>query len=310
MVARLETFSGSLADIRAFCTVVDFGTMSAAAKELVETKGSVSRRIARLEASIGIKLLARSPRAVSILDEGFEFYEKASAALALLDEARETVRTSQDVLRGSIRVTASHDVAAEILPGLIARFRKKHPQINFEVIASDSTLDLTTNRIDLALRVKVGDLADSPYQAALLADVNIGLFASPTYLKGQRRVEMPSDLASQELILSRERPGPSHILLTRGQEEVRLALRPSIRASDFACVVRLAVAGAGIAFMPTMLAGEWIARRELVQLLPEWGFRGPKLYALTAARRQMPARVREFRNFLALTLRPFRSGST
>jgi DNA-binding transcriptional LysR family regulator len=309
MVAKMETFSGSLDDIRAFCAVVDFGTMSAAAKELVETKGSVSRRIARLEASIGIKLLARSPRAVSVLDAGFEFYEKAAAALTLLDDARETVRRSQEVLRGSIRITASHDVATEILPGLIVAFREIHPQINFEVIASDATLDLTTNRIDLALRVKVGDLADSAYQATLVADSNIGVFAAPMYLREQRSVETPGDLTSQELIFSRERPGITHISLMRGEEEIRLTLRPSIRASDFSCVARLAVAGAGVALMPTMLADGWIERRLLVRLLPDWEFRGPKLYALTASGRQMPARVREFRDFVAHTLRPFKPGS-
>lgn len=304
MVVKSETFSGSLEDIRAFCAVVDFGTMSAAASELVETKGSVSRRIARLEQAIGIKLLARSPRAVRVLDAGYEFYEKATAALSLLDDAREMVRKSQDMLRGSIRITAPHDMAAEILPELIVRFRKQHPQIDFEVIASDDALDLTSNRIDLALRVKLGDLADSAYHAAFIADLNMGVFASPLLLREQQAMEKPEDLLSQDFILPRDRPGLKYFTMTCGQEKFSLALRPTIRASDFACVLRLAVAGAGVAVLPSILAAGWVGRGELLQLIPEWEFRGPKLYALTAPGREMPARVREFRDFVASTLKP------
>ena len=149
----------------------------------------------------------------------------------------------------------------------------------------------------------MGDPADGAHQALYVADADFGVFASPSYLARHPAVQAPEDLVARALIFSRERPGRTHLSLMRGQEEFRFALRPAIRASDFACVARLAVAGAGIALLPTMLARGWIDRGELLRLIPAWEFRGPKLYALTAPGRKMPARVRAFRDFAVQALR-------
>jgi DNA-binding transcriptional LysR family regulator len=298
MVVKTETFSGSLDDVRAFCAVVDFGSISAAARELAETKGSVSRRITRLENTLGTKLLARTSRAVSALNEGLEFYEKAAAAITLLDDAREDVRKSRDVLRGAIRVTAPLDIATEILPDLIVEFRKQQPLITVEILATDAKLDLTANRIDIALRVIPGEVPDSEYQAVLVTELDFGVFAAPSYLVGKPSVAVPQDLTIHDLILPRDRPGMSHMTLTCTTRVEKVALRPVLRASDFACILRLVVSGAGVAPLPAPIASRWVDDGALVRLLPDWHIYRLKLYAISAPGRQMSARVRELRDFI------------
>jgi DNA-binding transcriptional LysR family regulator len=138
MVDDTETIGGSLEDLRAFCAVAEFGTVSSAARQLGETKGSVSRRLSRLEQRLGVALLARTPRAVSLTEEGAAFYAKSHEALALLDDAAEGARQSRTMPSGHLRVTAPVDFGMDVLPELVVRFRARHPQITVELLLTDA----------------------------------------------------------------------------------------------------------------------------------------------------------------------------
>src|SRR5690625_2882886 len=133
MVDETETLGGALEDIRAFCAVVELGSISGAAQHRGETKGAVSRRISRLEQRLGTLLLSRTPRAVTATEEGLAFHAKARDALDLLDDAAESARQSQAIPRGRLRVTAPHDLGLELLPPLMTRFRAEHPQIAIDL---------------------------------------------------------------------------------------------------------------------------------------------------------------------------------
>ncbi len=298
MVAKSETFLGSLEDLRAFCAVVDFTTISAAARHLGETKGSVSRRIARLEKALGVVLLARTSRAVMPSKEGLEFYHRCVTAISLLDEAAGVIRNSKSVLRGTIRMTAPIDIAVEVLPEIIAAFRKSQPEIQVEIVATDAVLDLTANGIDLALRAGPGSLPDTAYQAPVVARGTIGIFAAPDYFIGRQLPQSPSDLTCYDLVLPRERPNLKHVVLSNGIREEKVALRAAVRASDLACVLRLVIAGTGVALLPTIITKRWLERGYLLRLLPDWEWSGFTLHAVTASGEHLPARVRAFRDFL------------
>jgi len=215
MVDRMETIGGAIEDVRAFCAVVEFGTVTAAARQLRETKGSISRRLSRLESRLGAMLLARTPRAVTPTEEGTAFYAKASEALRWMDDAAEGARQSQDVLSGHLRVTAPVDVGMDVLPNLVVQFRKLHPQINVELLITDASLDLAANRIDLALRASVETLPDMGYRASKITDFHIGLYAAPEYLAANGSgPNMPSALTEYTWVLSRQSPGAAELLLT------------------------------------------------------------------------------------------------
>src|SRR6478735_1918623 len=245
MVARTETFRGGLDDVRAFCAVVDLGTVTAAAASLRETKGSVSRRISRLEAALGATLMARHPRAVSPTAEGLAFYAKAQASLTLLDEAAETARDARTVPAGHLRITTSIDFGIEVMPEIVASFREAYPQITVEMLNTDARLDLAANRIDLALRL--GGAEETGYRALVLATLAVGLYAAPAYLLRRPAPSDLADLQDHDLILARERFGTAGLPLTDGQGRTEsLVLSPAIRVSDFATAHRLTLAGAGI----------------------------------------------------------------
>lgn len=302
MVAQSETFGGRLDDVRAFCAVVDHGTVTRAADAIRETKGSVSRRISRLEAALGATLLARTPRAVSPTAEGLAFHARAQESLAILDEALETAREARTVPRGHLRVTTSIDFGVEVMPELVASFRRLYPQITIELIVTDARLDLAANRIDLALRLGP-DTPDSGYRAPILAVPSIGLYAAPGYLARRPAPPDLAGLAEHDVILPRERPGAALFLLTDGEgREERIALRPAIRATDFATVLRITAAGAGIGFVPGLVAAGSVLSGALVRVLPHWRRRGGALRAMSLAGRELPARVRLFREHVRTEL--------
>lgn len=303
MVDTAETLDGSLEDLRAFCAVVEFGTVSAAARLLGETKGGVSRRLSRLERRLGVALLARTPRAVSPTGEGAAFYAKAREGLSLLDDAAEAARRSRSVPRGHLRVTAPMDIGIDVLPALVVSFRRAHPQITVELLLTDAPLDLASNRVDLALRATPGDLPDMGYRAAAVAAFRIGLYAAPAYLAARGRPEAPSDLSGHDLVTAREAVGAAQMVLAdrRGRTE-RVVARPAIRTTDYASIRRIAVAGGGIAPIPDLVAAASVASGALERVLPDWSSGEARLHAISLGGREPPARVRVFREFVRAKL--------
>ncbi len=306
MVDESETIGGALEDVRAFCAVAEFGTVSAAARQLDETKGSISRRVSRLERRLGVRLLARTPRAVTPTEEGMAFFAKAREALTWLDDAVEGARQSQEVPRGHLRVTAPVDLGMDVLPDLVVRFRAQHPQITVELLLTDAPLDLAANRVDLALRASVGDLPNMAYRASVLTRLRISLYAAPAYLAAHGSPDTPAALAAHDLVVSREFAGAAQLRLTghRGHTHEVLA-RPVIRTSDYASVLRLTAAGGGIGPVPDLVAAASVAAGTVVPVLPEWSVSAGALYAISLSGRDAPARVRAFRDFMRTALASF-----
>lgn len=303
MVEDSETIGGALEDLRAFCTVIEFGTVSAAARQLGETKGSISRRLSRLERRLGTALLARTPRAVTATEEGTAFYAKAREALALLADAVESARQSQSKPQGHLRVTAPIDFGMDVLPHLIVQFRDLHPQISVELLLTDARLDLAANRIDLALRASAEALPDMGYRASNLIDFHVCLYAAPSYLAVRGIPAVPAEIAGHDLVVARELVGAATLPLThrRGRCDP-VAARPVIRATDYASVHRLVLAGGGIGAIPDIVAARSVAAGALQRVLPDWTVAAARLHAISLGGRDAPARVRVFRDFMRSAL--------
>lgn len=297
---------GSLVDIRAFCAIVDFGTVSAAARELGETKGGISRRVSRLERRLGTALLARTPRAVTPTEEGTAFHARARDALALLADAGEEVHAARSVPRGNLRVTAPIDIGIDVLPDLIAGFRRQYPQITVELLLTSAPLDLATHRIDLALRATSGELPDMDYRAAPLLDFAIRLYASPAWLAARDAPTEPADLDGHDLVMPQDYgagAAPLTLRSARGRIET-VPVRPVIRTGDYASVHRIVRAGGGIGPLPEIVAAPALAAGELQAVLPEWSAGSARLHAISLRGREAPARVRLFRDYVRAALQP------
>ena len=299
MVNESETLGGSLEDLYAFCAVIEFGTLSAAARERGETKGSISRRLSRLEQRLGVALLARTPRSVSATEEGTAFYLKARDALALLADASANARAAQDVPAGHLRLTAPLDLGVGVLPLLLTRFRAQYPQIDIELLLTDTPLDLSAHRIDLALRATPGNLPDMSYRASALVNFRIALYCSPDYLIGREPPGQPTQLAEHQLLACRERVGATNLQLNDGRgRDANLTLKPVMRTSDYASALQLLCNGVGIGPLPDLIARQSLIRGELVAILEDWQVATGTLYAISLGGAQAPARVRLFREFL------------
>ncbi len=294
---------GSLDDLRAFCAVIDFGTVSAAARELGETKGGISRRVSRLERRLGTALLARTPRAVTPTEEGTAFHARARDALALLADASEEIQAARSVPRGNLRVTAPIDIGIDVLPDLIAGFRREYPQITVELLLTSTPLDLATHRIDLALRATGGDLPDMDYRAAPLLDFAIRLYAAPGWLAARDEPTEPAELASHDLVMPRDYGAAAPLTLrsARGRTET-VPVRPVIRTGDYASVHRILRAGGGIGPLPDIIAAPAVAAGELRTVLPDWSAGSARLHAISLRGREAPARVRLFRDYVRAAL--------
>ena len=295
-----QLMGGSLEDLRAICAVMEFGTVSAAARTMGETKGGVSRRLSRLERRLGVALLARTPRAVSPTEEGLAFFEKVRESLRLLDDAAEVAQAARTIPRGHLRVTASIDFGMDVLPEILVRFRRLHPQITVELLLTDVALDLAAHRIDLAIRATPDELPDMGYRASVLASFGVFLHASPGYLEEHGTPSIPADLIGHDLIVSEAfGQATQQLQLTnrRGRSE-SIVLRPVVRSTDYASVLRLAAAGGGIAPLPQPVATRALATGEICAVLPEWAVTRARVHALSLGGREAPARVRVFKEFL------------
>lgn len=304
-VAQSETTPPyQLADLVAFLRVADHGSFSRAAGVLRESKGSVSRRISRLEAQLGARLFQRTSRSVALSEAGAEFRVAAQAALETLEQAAQRVRRTQDEPEGTLRLTAPEDVGTHVVPGLIRPFLAAHPRVRVEMVATDSVLDLHAHRLDVALRAAVV-LADSGYVAVRLMPIEAGLYASPGYLaaagvprrgvaalgEGHRLVLRDGDVRADRLWLrDPAAPAPEH-----------LTARPVFQASGYSEVMAAAEEGLGIGFLPVLITRRAVAEGRLKRVLPRFGASGAFLF-LVHARGLLPARVRAFRDHVRSVL--------
>jgi DNA-binding transcriptional LysR family regulator len=292
----METYD--LADLRAFCLVADVGSITSAAHTLGETKGSVSRRITRLERALGVMLLRRSPRRVEPTEDGAAYRARAGKALELLEDADAALRDTGAAPSGHLRVTAPIDLGATLLAPIITAFVEAYPAVSVEMVLTEQVLDFDGHQIDVAFRA-AASLPDSSLVAHKLLDLAVGLYAAPAYLAGAAPLETPDALAEHRQLLHRSANahGVLHLQPATGSV-VQVRVRASILASDFSFLRAAALAGGGVAPLPSFLVTDDVAAGRLVRVLPTFGSVGTPLFLLTQGARFPSPKVRAFRAFV------------
>jgi DNA-binding transcriptional LysR family regulator len=287
-----------LSDIAVFVKVVETGGFSAAARARHEPKSSVSRRVARLERSLGTRLLHRTTRSVALTEAGATYFKRAARALTDLDEAAGAALAAQEEPRGTIRMTAPPDVGNELLPFLLTEFVALYPHVHVETDLSADTPNLVEGGFDIALRGSRGN--DEALATTKLQDTAFRLYAAPRYLERFAAPDGPAGLADHMCVLFRGRGGKCIWQLRSGTEEVDVAVTGAISANDLSFVRRAAVAGAGIALLPELVGAESVAAGELVPVLSGWSAGGAPLFLVYPSRQHLPLRIRALRDhFLA-----------
>jgi DNA-binding transcriptional LysR family regulator len=286
--------------VAAFVRVVEAESFTAAAQLLGLPKSSVSRSVARLEEDLGVRLLQRTTRRLHLTDAGSAFYQKARGALSALEEAALTAADLGHEPRGTVRLTAPVDLG-QFLAEPLTRFCREHPQIQVDLVLTARIVDMIREGFDLALRAS--RLKDSSLIARKVGSFADGLYAAPAYLKRQGTPTTLAELAGHECILFRARAGRSTWTLRGPKGEEHVDVAGSINVDDMSFIVHAAEAGAGIAYLPHVLAARSVAAKRLVRILQEHCRIHADLSLVLPTGRHVPTRVALLRDFLLEALK-------
>lgn len=294
-------------EMQVFLRVVEAGSFSEAARLLLMTPSTVSKLIGRIEARLGVRLLERSTRRLSLTSEGQVYYEKSLALLAELDEIERDLSQGAASAGGTVRVNASVAFGTLALEPLLPAFWAAHPNIVIDLSLSDEIIDLYLDRTDIAFRI--GTLQDSTMIARRIGIARRKIVASPDYLERHGIPRQVEDLARHNCLgFNFRRAAPVWPLKESGRIVDR-AVAGSLFANNGETVRRMAVAGVGLARLGDYHAREDIAAGRLVEVLAD-AVDGDieEVHALYLGGPRLPHRVRIFLDFVCPRLQAFLDG--
>ena len=295
----------SLRGILNFTRAAELGSFAAAARELGVSAVAVSQNISRLEAALGVRLLARSTRALSVTPEGEAFLEQCREPLAALDAACQNAHDDARLASGLVRASLVSPVAFLYLVPLLPMFFKRYPQIRLELELSEDSSPLISKRFDVGIRV--GAMQDADFVARALGPLRLPLCASPDYLAAHGVPASLDALAApgQDLLAlqvsGQAQPMP-FILQARSDGARALQLLPTagkcrLACNDYRSLLHACTSGLGIAQLPQPLVLESLRSGALRCVLPAHAPEGWQLFIHFPSRKQLPARVRAFVDF-------------
>jgi DNA-binding transcriptional LysR family regulator len=271
--------------------------MVRAAEALALTPSGVGRAIARLEARVGVRLLERTTRSMTLTDEGRRFYEEVGPHLDGIEQAAMHASGSAAVVRGRLRVNVDPFFSRIVLAGQIAGFLEKHPEVRIELIMRDHVGDLVADGFDLALRF--GDPPAGSFIARKLVEARILTVASPGYIAAHGRPTHPSEIPGYDCIdfydAANGRPFEWEF---RNEREVLPAKTTArLMVSDVGAMLSACEAGAGIAQILQLGSKQIVDSGRLIELFPDWPGELFPLHALYPSRQHRAAKVRAFVDF-------------
>jgi DNA-binding transcriptional LysR family regulator len=296
-----------LNDLRVFVRVVDRGGFATAARELGVPTSTVSRTIARLEASAGTRLLHRTPRNMHATSEGRAIYASVREAVATLERAARAFEPATKRPKGTLRVTAPTDIGAWFLADVAVAFAERNPLVQVEMALANRAVNLVDEGFDVAVRA-AHRLTDSSLVAKKLGDVEHALYASPRYVESHGSPSSPRELERHRCIVFRGKDLAKTWRLENGDETIEAVVRGRLDADDFGFVRAAALAGGGIALLPRVTCTKDEVAGHLVRVLPRYKAKGAGLYVLYPSATHVPARVTAFRDFVAAAFEQHLSG--
>jgi DNA-binding transcriptional LysR family regulator len=250
-------------DLRTFVDVADAGGVSSAARRLGVSKSIVSRRLFRLEAELGVQLLARTTRGAALTEAGVTFREHAARVCAEIDTALETIIPAGE-LRGRLRIAAPLSLGPTHLAPVFAEMARRHPMLHVHASYSDHFVDIIGEGFDCAIRV--GYLGDSNLIARRVGPVHGKLVASPDYIREHGTPEMPDELLAHQALMQ----GTETWQFIDGDKTVSIHPQGRFKADNGTALAAAAVAGLGIAWLPDHLIEGYLDAGSLVPVMTRY----------------------------------------
>jgi DNA-binding transcriptional LysR family regulator len=290
-----------LTGVGVLAAVAEAGNFARAADVLGLTPSGVSRAIARLEARIGIRLFDRSPRAVTLTDEGRRFHAQLMPLLASIEEVATDAAGAGATASGKLRINVDPWFARMVLAPRLPEFLARYPRVSIDLLVSNHREDMMTGA-DVAIRFGPAD--DGALIVRKLLDTRILTCAAPDYLDRHGTPQRPHDLLHHEALLFRDpQTGrPFEWEFSKDGEAIDVDVRGRLATDDPSTAIAACVSGHGIFQSLALGLDAWLRGGELVQILPEWSAERYPLHAYLHSRRLPPAKVRVFLDFIVETV--------
>jgi DNA-binding transcriptional LysR family regulator len=286
-----------LSGVTVLMAVVEAGSMARAAHALGLTSSGVGRAIARLEGRVGVRLLERTTRTMTLTDEGRRFYDEVGPHLDGIEQAAMTAAGASGTVRGRLRVNVDPFFSRIVLAAQVATFLDRHPDVRVELIMRDHVGDLVADGFDLALRF--GEPPGGSLVARKLIETRILTVAAPGFVARHGRPKHPSEVARLPCIefYDAANARPFEWEFRRGREVLPVSPAARLMVSDVGAMLSACEAGVGIAQIMQLGSKDLLAEGRMVELFPDWSGELFPLYALYPSRQLRAAKVRTFIEF-------------
>lgn len=287
-------------EMTVFVAIVDAGSFVGAADALGMSKAAVSRHIVALESRLGVRLLQRTTRRLSLTEEGQIFYQRAREVLNAMDEAESTVSERALEPGGRIRINVPVSYGIACLAPLWSGFMARYPKVELDISLNDRVVDLIEEGYDMAVRISA--LPSSSLICRRLATTRMMLCASPDYLRRRGIPTTPAELLHHDTL--------TYTLLTNHEEwyfqgpegQARTRIRPKVLSNNGDTCRMIALQGGGITLQPDFILGADVRGGALTELLPDYKTQELGVYAVFPSRRQLSLKVRHMVDYLTQAL--------
>lgn len=291
--------SDASSEMHFFILLARHASLAGAARELGITPPAATKRLAQLEKRLGVRLVNRTTRKLSLTDEGERYLGHAQRILAEIREMEEEVGSSRAAPKGLIRLNATLGFGRTTIAPLISAFIRKHPEVEVRLQLTDRPVDLVEEAFDLAIRF--GELPDTRLAARKLLSNQRFLCAAPAYLKRAGVPQTPQALSQHQCIIHRQNDDDGSVWkLTRARKTQAVRVHGALASNDGDVVLGWALDGHGILLRSEWDAAKYLESGRLQVVLPEYRLPPADLYAYYPGARQMSARVRALIDFLVL----------
>jgi DNA-binding transcriptional LysR family regulator len=284
-----------LEDIRIFVATIEAGSFTAAADRLGLSKQFISKRVMALEARLGVRLLIRTTRQLRPTELGLAYYERMHALSQQIDDAEQAISQQNAAPRGVLRITAPMSFGTLHLGPLLPRFMQEHPQVSIEMDLSDRTVDLIGEGYDMAVRI--GQLVDSSLIARSIAPMQVRVCASPDYLARRGAPTSPSELRNHDCLLYGHSKHVEWPFFNHGKRQL-IGVSGRLRTNNGELVRDAAIAGLGLAHLPTFIIAQALSSGALVSVLDDYCPPASAVHAVYPQHRQSSLAVHAFVDFL------------
>jgi DNA-binding transcriptional LysR family regulator len=291
-MAAMTAILDKTAGLAAFVRTVQMGSFSNAGQVLGSTPSAISKSVARLEQRLGVRLIRRSTRTLTLTAEGRTYFESVAPLLRAIDDAEDFVRKTDDV-RGLLRVTAPTDLSRMLIAGWVDAFAARHPSLKLELGVADRHVDLVREGYDIALRA--GSLPDTGLIGRTLAKLPLVLAASPAYIERRGMPKSVADLRNHACLRYLSANG---VYPWTWADGTTIVPDGPLDTNDGGALRLAALRGVGIVHLQRIALEEDIAAGNLVVVLPELPMPTMPVSALHAFGPQLPVRARMFIDFL------------